>query len=150
MLPAERYRVIVASNVVLTPPKLEALEVFNTLYQRPWRVLAIAAHGIFEVQGRDDNSHSGVVLSGGLLLTAVELCQMEVVPEPVFLSCCHLGSVSTPKSKPNQLAYNVARELTEMGVRYVVAAGWAVDAAAVARAGSCSEDTPDYGSQETG
>ena len=63
----------------------------------------------------------------GLLLTAVEVVQMEVVPEIVFLSCCHLGSVNNPHSQPNKLAYSLSRKLIEMGVRCVVAAGWAVN-----------------------
>lgn len=52
---------------------------------------------------------------------------MEVVPEIVFLSCCHLGSVNNPHSQPNKLAYSLSRKLIEMGVRCVVAAGWAVN-----------------------
>jgi len=117
-------------DIALTPPGKDALDILNTLFERPYRVLAIGAHGIFEAQGRDGRAYSGVVLSDGLLITAVEVSQMEVVPELVFLSCCHLGSVSNPLSKPNQLAYSLARELIEMGVRCVVAAGWAVDDAA--------------------
>ena len=117
-------------DIALTPPGKDALDILNTLFERPYRVLAIGAHGIFEAHGRDGRTYSGVVLSDGLLITAVEVSQMEVVPELVFLSCCHLGSVSNPLSKPNQLAYSLSRELIEMGVRCVVAAGWAVDDAA--------------------
>ena len=78
----------------------------------------------------DGRSYSGVVLSDGLLLTAVEIDLMEVVPELVFLNCCHLGSVNNPHSQPNKLAYSLSRKLIEMGVRCVVAAGWAVNDAA--------------------
>ncbi|MBL8488552.1 MAG: CHAT domain-containing protein [Rhodocyclaceae bacterium] len=115
------------NDIVLGPPERPALDVFKLLYQRPWRILAIGAHGVFEAAGRDGNRYTGVVLSGGLLLTAVEIAQMEVVPEVVFLNCCHLGSMSNPYSEPNRFAYSLARELIEMGVRCVVAAGWAVD-----------------------
>lgn len=118
------------SDVTLTPPGKDALDILNTLFDRPYRVLAIGAHGVFEAQARDGRSYSGVVLSDGLLITAVEVSQMEVVPELVFLSCCHLGSVSNAYSEPNRLAYSLARELIETGVRCVVAAGWAVDDAA--------------------
>lgn len=109
----------------------EALDVLNTLFARPYRVLVIAAHGVFEARARDGRAYTGVVLSDGLLITATEVAQMEAVPEVVFLSCCHLGSinqpVANPYSEPNRLAYSLARELIEMGVRCVVAAGWAVD-----------------------
>jgi hypothetical protein len=50
------------------------------------------------------------------------------VPELVFLSCCHLGKDDGGQRKVafNKLACSVARELIEMGVRAVIAAGWAV------------------------
>jgi len=115
------------SDIVITPQDKEALDIFNTLYDRPYRVLMIGAHGIFEAKALDGRIYSGVVLSDGLLITAVEISQMEVVPELVFLSCCHIGSINNPYSQPNRLAYSLSRELIEMGVRCVVAAGWAVD-----------------------
>lgn len=118
------------SDIVVSPPDKAALDIFADLYQHPYRLLVICAHGIFEAKALDGRTYSGVVLSGGLLITAVEINQMEVVPEVVFLSCCHLGSVSNPYSQPNRLAYSLASELIEMGVRCVVAAGWAVDDAA--------------------
>jgi CHAT domain-containing protein len=114
-------------NIVVSPTDKEALDVFATLYDRPYRLLMIGAHGIFEAKGLDGRSYTGVVLSDGLLLTAVEIDLMEVVPEVVFLSCCHLGSVNNPHNQPNKLAYSLSRKLIEMGVRCVVAAGWAVN-----------------------
>ncbi len=121
-------------DIVVCPPEREALDVLATLYARPYRVLAIAAHGLFEASGLDGRRYSGVVLSDGLLLTAVEIEQMEVVPELVFINCCHLGELNTAAVghdgaayAPEQLAYSVARALVEMGVRAVVAAAWAVD-----------------------
>ncbi|WP_301102754.1 CHAT domain-containing protein [Propionivibrio sp.] len=118
------------NDIVVSPADKEALDIFATLYDRPYRVLMISAHGIFEAKGVDGHSYSGVVLSDGLLLTAVEIDLMEVVPELVFLNCCHLGSVNNPHSQPNKLAYSLSRKLIEMGVRCVVAAGWAVNDAA--------------------
>ena len=118
------------NDIVVSPEGKEALDIFATLYDRPYRILMIAAHGIFEAKGLDGRLYSGVVLSDGLLLTAVEIDLMEVVPELVFLNCCHLGSVNNPHSQPNKLAYSLSRKLIEMGVRCVVAAGWAVNDAA--------------------
>ena len=74
-----------------------------------------------------------MVLDNGVFLTAVEVGQMQQVPELVFLNCCHLGQTGpdaaaprTPAVEFNRLAASVSRELIEMGVRAVVAAGWAV------------------------
>lgn len=118
------------SNIVCGPDGREAIDVLADLYHAPYRLLAICGHGIFEARGVDGRSYSGVVLSDGLLITAVEIGLMEVVPEVVFLSCCHLGSMSHESAQPNRLAYSLARELIDIGVRCVVAAGWAVDDAA--------------------
>lgn len=114
-------------SIAYCPQGKTALDILSTLYQRPYRVLMISAHGIFEAKALDGNPYSGVVLSDGLLLTAVEIGLMEIVPEIVFLNCCHLGGVSNAYSAPNRLAYSLANELIEMGVRCVVAAGWAVN-----------------------
>ncbi|MBL8341076.1 MAG: CHAT domain-containing protein [Rubrivivax sp.] len=114
------------------------------LYRRPWRVLHIAAHGVFDVVHRDGLSRSGVVLSGGFLITAAEVRAMESVPELVFLNCCHLGQVDArheaPLREPNRLAASVARELIDIGVRCVVVAGWAVTDTLAERFGSVFYD----------
>ncbi|MCC4115852.1 CHAT domain-containing protein [Aromatoleum toluclasticum] len=106
---------------------LEALDVFARLFRQPCKVLVIAAHGVFEVTARDGTQRTGVVLSDGMLLTAAEVSQLEVVPELVFLNCCHLGAMSVSPDTANRLAYSLARELIEIGVRCVVAAGWQVN-----------------------
>ena len=106
---------------------LEALDVFARLFHQPWRILALAAHGVFRIVARDGRPRSGVVLSDGLLLTAAEVGQMEIVPELVFLNCCHLGAMTVRSETANRLAYSLARELIEIGVRCVVVAGWQVN-----------------------
>lgn len=130
----ERVRDILTHGgyeVVYAPSEAEAMDVFNKLFQMPYRILVIAAHGVFEADVRGGGQRTGVVLSDGMLLTAAEVGQMEIVPEVVFLNCCHLGQVDAAPAY-NRLAYSLARELIEMGVRCVVAAGWAVnDQAAV-------------------
>lgn len=121
-----RYDVVSAIGV-----DQQAIDIVTRLYQQPYRVLHIAAHGVFEEQHADGTTRTGVVLSNGLLLTAAEIAAMEVVPDLVFLNCCHLGQMGGKLERAptayNRLAYSVARELIEMGVRAVVAAGWAVD-----------------------
>ncbi|WP_051244478.1 CHAT domain-containing protein [Azohydromonas australica] len=112
-----------------------APDVLALLLQRPWRILHIAAHGVFDMLHVDGGRRSGVVLSDGLLITAAEIGAMEWVPELVFLSCCHLGRIDSEADRlrdaerlrdANRLAASVARELIEIGVRCVVVAGWAV------------------------
>jgi CHAT domain-containing protein/pimeloyl-ACP methyl ester carboxylesterase len=113
---------------------VDGIEVIHKLFQRPYRVIHIAAHGMFELRpegGGPETTRTGVILSDGLLLTAAELRQMEQVPDLVFLNCCHLGVMdSASKQAENEsyrLAASISRELIDMGVRAVVAAGWPVD-----------------------
>jgi hypothetical protein len=81
---------------------------------------------VFEQRHADGRLRSGVLLSDGLLITAAEIESMEIVPELVFLNCCHLGQVDNGRSG-NKLAASIARELIDIGVRCVIAAGWAVN-----------------------
>ncbi len=109
-----------------------AINVINSLYKHPYRILHIAGHGLFEQIAADGCPRSGVVLSDGLLITAAEIDAMEVVPDLVFMNCCHLGQVDREPVAFNKLAYSVARQLIDMGVRAVVVAGWAVEDAPAA------------------
>ena len=103
-----------------------ASNVLAALFRRPWRMLHISAHGIFGLRHADGRHRSGVLLSDGLLITAAEISSMEVVPDVVFLNCCHLGTVDVGR-QGNKLAASIARELIDNGVRCVLVAGWAVD-----------------------
>ncbi|MEB3166786.1 MAG: CHAT domain-containing protein [Cyanobacteriota bacterium] len=109
------------------------VDVINRLYRRPNRILHLAAHGVFEQATRDGERRSGVVLANGMVITAAEIEAMEVVPDLVFLNCCHLARVTgadggDARVPPfHRLAASVARQLITMGVRAVVACGWAVD-----------------------
>ena len=101
--------------------------VLNALFAQEWQIVHIAAHGQF---ASDDPSRSGVVIGPEMFITANVVRQLPVVPELVFLNCCHLGQVgenATAPQNPHRLAASVARELMRIGVRAVVAAGWAVD-----------------------
>ncbi|MFN9545599.1 MAG: CHAT domain-containing protein [Cyanobacteriota bacterium] len=104
-----------------------AVDVINKLYRRPYRLLHIAGHGVYDHPSRSGERRSGVVLAGGLLITVSEIEAREVVPDLVFLNCCHLGTVKREPVAFNRLAASVAAQLIEMGVRAVVACGWAVD-----------------------
>lgn len=102
-----------------------ASKVLAALYRQPWRILHIGGHGVFQIEHGDGHQRSGVLLSDGLLITPSEIAAMEVVPELVFLNCCHQGQIDGGDS--NRLAASVASELIEIGVRCVLVAGWAVD-----------------------
>src|SRR5205814_5330234 len=108
-------------------PGQQAMEVVNRLYRHPYRIVHVAGHGMYDERGADERARSGVVLSDGLLLSAAEVDAMEVVPELVFLNCCHLGQIDRSPVAFNKLAYSVARQLIDIGVRAVVVAGWAVE-----------------------
>jgi hypothetical protein len=108
----------------------DAEKVINTLFEKFWRIVHIAGHGVPGVNGKP----GGVVLSNGTFLGPAEIRSMRVVPELVFVNCCYLA-----RGDDNQLlssydrvsfASGVAGALIEIGVRCVVAAGWAVDDAA--------------------
>lgn len=116
-------------EIARVPANPRALDVINALFQKGYRILHIAAHGMFQA-GEGASARTGVVLSDGLLLTAAEIGQLDVVPDLVFLNCCFLGQTDNRPTAYNRLAYSVARELIEIGVRAVVVAGWAVDDAA--------------------
>jgi hypothetical protein len=103
-----------------------AASVLAALFHQPWRMLHISAHGVFGLRHADGRWRSGVLLSDGLLITAAEIGSMEVVPDVVFLNCCHLGTVDAGR-QGNKLAASIARELIDIGVRCIVVAGWAVD-----------------------
>jgi tetratricopeptide (TPR) repeat protein len=121
-----------ADNTHLHPHE-RAQPILNALHERDWRLLHIAAHG--EPEDWDGKgSAGGVVLSGELFLGAREIRAMRVVPELVFINCCHLANLRTRgqpdarrrRFEPGAFAAGVAAELVRIGVRCVVAAGWAV------------------------
>jgi hypothetical protein len=120
-------------DVTFPQDRPAAITVLGGLFAQPYRIVHLAGHGHYEPP---DMAHplgrSGMVLDRGVFLTAAELRKMSQVPELVFLNCCFIGQTGpeAPPSSPdvefNRLAASVARELIEMGVRAVVAAGWAV------------------------
>ncbi|WP_460890725.1 CHAT domain-containing protein, partial [Ramlibacter alkalitolerans] len=106
--------------------------VIQTLLDDAWRIVHISGHGAEPC--KDDPR--GVVLSGGSFLGPREIKSMRVVPELVFVNCCFSGAVDAAAvvgaenvldySRPG-FAANVATELIRIGVKCVVATGWAVD-----------------------
>lgn len=109
-------------------PPARAADVVMALYRQPWRILHVCAHGGFALRTVDEVALTGVLLSDGAVITAAEIQAMEMVPELVFLNCCHLGQMTAPAraGSVQRLAASLARELIGVGVRCVVVAGWAV------------------------
>ena len=110
--------------------------------ERDWRIVHIAGHGeppemLGPVPTKPGDppqqliNPRGVVLSGESFLGPREIHSMRVVPELVFVNCCHLAARQADEVlgclRPAALAASVAEELINIGVRCVVAAGWAVE-----------------------
>jgi tetratricopeptide (TPR) repeat protein len=114
----------------------DATAVINALFERRYRIVHVAGHG--EPVERDPKTGQvlktgGVVLSDHTFLGPNEIRAMRTVPELVFVNCCHLAkreasAVLAPRAiNRAEFAAGVADSLIEIGVRCVVAAGWAVD-----------------------
>ena len=109
-------------------PGPDAPSIMNALFERPWRIVHISGHGELPL---GDNPR-GIVLSGGTFLGPNELRNLPVVPELVFVNCCHLGARDSRElfnpsgGERAQFAAGVAEELIKIGVRCVIAAAWAV------------------------
>lgn len=115
-----------------------ASQVVAALMGDDFQILHIAGHGHFEPRGAN-KPLGGVVIGPGAYLTAATLRSLRRPPDVVFLNCCHLGSVGATtvddpaadshaftRKRLNELAASLSRELTQMGVRAVIVAGWAV------------------------
>lgn len=120
----------------------DARAVINALMAHDWRVVHIAGHGeppawteAARTTATADGDPRGVVLSNGTYLGPHEIGSMRVVPELVFVNCCHLAArdardllqPAAPSFDRAAFAAGVADELIRIGVRCVIAAGWAVD-----------------------
>ena len=146
------------SRQVLPPDKVKALisddragadarTVMNAVLERDWRIVHIAGHGEppekigpMPVNAGDalqrDGDPRGVVLSNGTFLGPREINKMRIVPELVFVNCCHLAARNVGQLLEAtdgasydraRFAAGVAESLIKIGVRCVIAAGWAVD-----------------------
>jgi hypothetical protein len=124
-LPAGSVKALLSQN--------DASEVISALLERRYRIVHIAGHGEpveKDAAGRVVRTR-GVVLSDDVFLGAAEIKSMRTVPELVFFNCCHLAGRDAGSTlrdpDPAAFAATVADALIEIGVRCVVAAGWAVD-----------------------
>jgi len=109
-------------------PGYPARAIVNAIHSQKWRIVHISGHGALPGDGKP----GGVVLSDGTILGATEIGNIRPVPELVFVNCCHLGARDPEELlkagfNPPGFAASVAEALINIGVRCVVAAGWAVD-----------------------
>ncbi|MGM9513479.1 CHAT domain-containing protein [Roseateles sp. DB2] len=120
-----------------------AADITNAAFNDNYRVIHVAGHGDFKTVVRTDAEQQvgGIVLSDDLFFGPDEVRAMRRVPDLVFINCCHVGrmesemlqSCSGADRSPPKFAASVAEALIKIGVRCVVAAGWAVgDAPAAA------------------
>jgi CHAT domain-containing protein len=118
----------------------DASQIINALFERRYRIVHIAGHGepVKRSAKAEVLAAGGVVLSDDTYLGPNEIRSMRTVPELVFVNCCHLaardsdqtlrgGKSSDKNFNKAEFAWGVADSLIEIGVRCVIAAGWAVD-----------------------
>lgn len=124
---------------VVSRIRQSSIEIITALLAEDYRILHLAGHGVYQYEPADSPGKlvTGMVLGDGAFLTAAEIEQMSCVPDFVFINCCHLAkmNVSAPirdaiTQNRSKLAASFAKQLIEMGVKAVVAAGWEIDDAA--------------------
>ena len=106
--------------------------IMESLHKSSWRLVHLAGHGVHRYRVNSSSGESaavsGMVIGNNTFLTPGDIAQMRFVPELMFVNCCHLGRVDGPRELDRLgLAANLGEELIRMGVRAVIAAGWAVD-----------------------
>lgn len=108
-----------------------ASRVLMSLFERRYRIMHFAGHGVVDFCANGSaTKRSGMVIGPDAILTAGEILKLRNVPELVFINCCHLGNMendASTRERRAELASGLATAFIEMGVRAVVAAGWAID-----------------------
>ena len=135
-LDAARDEAVAVAQALGVTPLLDAppMAITTAVLSHPCRVLHLAGHGRYDPAGLA----SGMLMDHDTVLGPREFDSMDVVPELVFVNCCHLGHTEAVDPMPrHRFAANVAEQLMRNGVQCVIAAGWAVrDAPAAAFARS--------------
>lgn len=102
--------------------------VIRKLFRSDYKIIHLAGHGVFNTEQPDA---SGMVIGNNVFLTTKEIRQLSFIPEMVFINCCHLGNINdvTEAAYQNRykLAANLGTQLIDMGVKVVIAAGWAIN-----------------------
>ena len=105
-----------------------AESIIKTFFCNEYTIIHLAGHGVYNSKSP---KKSGMVIGKDIFLTVFEIEQMPVVPEIVFVNCCHLGYSNSEDEKyyrdRYKLAANIGTQLISIGVKAVIAAGWAVN-----------------------
>ncbi len=140
MLASNNYEV---KQVLGKDSNTDAQRVIRALHADSYRIMHFAGHGVYNYT-QDDNSKlcdmcghhiktskkiTGMIIGDNAFLTPANIKSIRFVPDLVFINCCHLGREEgkQPLENPHQLAANLATEFIRMGVKAVIAAGWAVN-----------------------
>ena len=105
--------------------------ILNALFAREYRVVHVVGHGVYDPRSP---AKTGVLIGDGRVLSVLEVEKMSAVPDLFFLNCGHLSNLgeeapaSSASARVDRLAATMASQLVDIGVRAVVAAGWAVNA----------------------
>jgi CHAT domain-containing protein len=117
-------------------------DVLHSLLTGDYRAIHLAGHGVFgykmdkdQPEGKQDKIVTGMVLGDGIFLTPVEIEQMRTTPDFVFINCCNLAKMDLPdvylegdvSGRHSEFASGFAQALIRLGVKAVVASGWAID-----------------------
>jgi tetratricopeptide (TPR) repeat protein/pimeloyl-ACP methyl ester carboxylesterase len=109
----------------------DAESIVKNFFCNDYTIIHLAGHGVFNPKSP---KKSGMVIGKDIFLTVFEIQQMPVVPELVFVNCCHLGYSNAEDERfyrdRYKLAANIGTQLISIGVKAVIAAGWAVNDAA--------------------
>ncbi len=105
-----------------------ASDIILKLFSQDFKVIHLAGHGMYNPKVLHK---SGMVIGKEMFLTVADFKQMGAVPELVFVNCCHLGNIDSDGEifyrERYKLAANIGTQLIEIGVKVVIAAGWAVN-----------------------
>lgn len=113
--------------------RAEAHEIIKQLYSEHFKIIHIAAHGLYEEEEINGvkRMKAGVVIGPDVLLTPGMFNQLSSIPEFVFINCCFSGDTTglAPGyfKDRSKLAANIGIQLIEMGVKAAVITGWAVN-----------------------
>lgn len=106
----------------------DASTITKKFFSQDYSVIHLAGHGEFNP---DNPKLSGMVIGKKLFLNSFAIEQLPTVPDLVFVNCCHLGYTNAVKEKfyrdRYKLAANIGTQLIRIGVKAVIAAGWAVN-----------------------
>jgi hypothetical protein len=103
---AARLRAHYGEARVVEKIQQPAKEIINAVFARDYSIIHLAGHGLYDPF---DPTQSGMVLSDGLTFSTAEIRQLGVVPELVFINCCHLANIEQlPEAAMDRLTATLA------------------------------------------